>query len=60
MTVVKQTTGYFVVGQNGEPIDGPFESNAQAWRRIDRLLDEPTSPKEKAVDWMWSQWKASA
>lgn len=56
LTVVRHRDGFFVVGKDGVPLDGPFSTNSEAWRRVDRLVDEPTSPREKAADWMWDQW----
>tara|TARA_Y100000592_G_scaffold75881_1_gene118694 strand:+ start:269 stop:457 length:189 start_codon:yes stop_codon:yes gene_type:complete len=42
-----------------KPIDGPFKTNACAWRRIDKILNEPYNRKEAAHDWSVSQYLKS-
>lgn len=43
------TTG--LVG-TGSILAGPFETQAEAWRWIDRHSGEPISPAEKKSDWI--------
>lgn len=47
----------FVVIEGHSPNDsrmvaGPFPTNAEAWRALDRLEGEPISPAEKRADWI--------
>lgn len=50
MTVIETEDGFVVV--DGSCVTaGPFETNAQAWRVVDRLEGEPVSSAEKRADW---------
>ncbi|AZO23847.1 hypothetical protein EJ070_26305 [Mesorhizobium sp. M1E.F.Ca.ET.045.02.1.1] len=51
MTVIK-TEGGFAVVAAGEMLAGPFPTNAEAWRVLDRLEGQPISPAEKRADWI--------
>ena len=46
---------YYVEDETGSKVAGPFESNAAAWRYIDRLNNEPISIAEKKSDWSWNR-----
>jgi len=46
---------YYVEDESGTKIAGPFESNAAAWRYIDRISNEPVSIAEKKSDWAWNR-----
>lgn len=51
MTVVETEDGFVVV--DGSCVAaGPFETNAQAWRVVDRLEGSPVSAAEKRADWI--------
>jgi len=39
----------------GDVIAGPFATNAEAWRWVDRSEGEAVSPQERKVDWLWRQ-----
>ncbi|MBZ9888959.1 hypothetical protein LB559_13500 [Mesorhizobium sp. BR1-1-3] len=51
MTVIEGSGG-FVVVDGGETLAGPFPTNAEAWRAVDRLEGSPISPAEKRADWI--------
>lgn len=51
MTVIEGGGG-FVVVDGGETLAGPFPTNAEAWRALDRMEGEPISPAEKRADWI--------
>lgn len=44
---VKQYGGRYFVCQNGVIIGGPFDSNADAWKRLDELDEVATSDENK-------------
>ena len=46
---------YYVEDETGAKVAGPFESNAAAWRYIDRINNEPISIAEKKSDWSWNR-----
>lgn len=51
MTVIETEDGFVVV--DGSCVAaGPFETNAQAWRVVDRLEGSPVSAAEKRADWI--------
>jgi hypothetical protein len=43
---------WWVRHEEGEYIDGPFATNAEAWRCLDRQEGEPISSAEKVTDWL--------
>jgi hypothetical protein len=52
MTVEQRSDGWVVIA--GEQVlAGPFATNAQAWRWIDRHDGEPISSREKVSQWMY-------
>ena len=55
-SVATTDTGKFVVRENGVEIAGPFETNAEAWRWLDRRDGEPISRQEKVSEWLNEQW----
>lgn len=48
--------GWIVQCARGAMLAGPFASNGEAWRALDRLERKPVSPAEDKVDWMWSMF----
>ena len=51
MTASRQADGrYVVLGDDGATIAGPFDTNSEAWRWIDRQEDEPVSKSEAKTD----------
>ena len=50
MTVREISGGWYVV-EGDDVVAGPFETNAEAWRRLDRCLNEPHNAKEYRHDW---------
>ena len=34
---------------------GPFATNAEAWRWIDRQMGQPISPREKVAQWLFDK-----
>lgn len=56
MTVIPLPNGGFAVAdETGKPIAWPFESNADAWRWIDRHDGEPISRSEKTAEWVFQK-----
>lgn len=49
--IVKLGDGRWAVIYCGEIVAGPFDSNAQAWRALDRMTGDPISRSEKVADW---------
>lgn len=47
-----QNGGYAVAGADHLPLIYPFDTQADAWRWIDRHECEPISPAEKKSDWI--------
>jgi hypothetical protein len=52
MTVEQRDDGWFVV-EDARVIGGPFVTNAQAWRWIDRNAGLPVSRSESVADWFF-------
>ena len=44
--------GYAVAGADHVPLIYPFDTQAEAWRWIDRHEGDPISPAEKKSDWI--------
>jgi hypothetical protein len=51
MTVEKRGEQWWIVLPTGEPI-GPFSTNADAWRYIDRQEGSPISKGEDTAEWI--------
>lgn len=50
--VIQQQDGrYAVEARDGSRLAGPFPTNAEAWRALDRLNHEPINPAEKRTDY---------
>lgn len=50
MSKVEQRDGkWFAI--DGERTEGPFDTNSQAWRAMDRLAMEPVNREENTTDW---------
>jgi hypothetical protein len=50
---VEQSGNEWVVTDSHRLVAGPFESNALAWRWIDRRTGDFVSPREKRSQWEW-------
>lgn len=55
MTIVRTDDGWVVQAADLRVIAGPFATNAEAWRALDRIERQPASPQEEKTDWLWSQ-----
>jgi hypothetical protein len=53
--VIEADGVHHVADDDGKVIAGPFESNAAAWRWIDRRSGEPISRKEATSSWFMSK-----
>jgi hypothetical protein len=53
-SIVRIDDGWVVQCGQGAVLAGPFATNAEAWRVLDRLERKPVSPAEDKVDWLWS------
>lgn len=54
--IVTQTPeGWTVNLPHGGVLAGPFATNAEAWRALDRIERQPASPQEEKTDWLWRQ-----
>ncbi len=47
--------GSWYVLLRGERVAGPFQSNSEAWRWIDRQEGQPVSAAEKRAEWVFEQ-----
>ncbi|WP_434723063.1 hypothetical protein [Mesorhizobium sp. RIZ17] len=52
MKTVIEGEGGFVVVADAQTVAGPYPTNADAWRALDRLEGDPISPAEKRADWI--------
>jgi hypothetical protein len=52
---VEQRGNAWVVTDGHDLVAGPFETNALAWRWIDRQTGDFVSPREKRSQWEWEQ-----
>jgi hypothetical protein len=52
MTVVPTDAGWAVLDDDGGIVQTGFETNATAWRWLDRLNCEPISRSEVVADWV--------
>ena len=55
MTIVRTDAGWVVQAGDLRVLAGPFATNSEAWRALDRIERLPTSPQEDKTDWLWSQ-----
>ena len=55
MTVVSFSGAWFVVGADGRVLAGPFKTNAEAWRALDRINGQPVSRSEKTSEYLWNK-----
>lgn len=51
----KQIGPDWVVMDGEKRLAGPFQTNAEAWRWIDRQFGSPISPSEKKTEWIASK-----
>ena len=54
-TVIEADGGWHVADGNGVAIAGPFKTNADAWRWIDRQSGEAVSRSESVSSWIMSR-----
>lgn len=54
MSVVKSKDGKWFVHWYDKAI-GPFASNSEAWRTLDRLTGQTVSKSEETSEWLWDQ-----
>lgn len=53
VTVFQGTDGkWYIHDDDGTITNGPFPTNAEAWRFIDRITGQPTTKREDTVDWI--------
>lgn len=50
----KEVNGEWFVMAGQNQLAGPFKSNGEAWRWIDRQNGEPVSQSEKVTEWLLS------
>jgi hypothetical protein len=55
MTVISDPTGRWVVIDRNIIIAGPFDTNAQAWRWLDRHTGSPICRSESVAEWLFEQ-----
>lgn len=55
MTIVQTDAGWVVQAPDLRIVAGPFTTNAEAWRALDRIERQPASPQEEKTDWLWRQ-----
>jgi len=55
LTVAQIDQGWIVQCARGAMLTGPFATNGEAWRALDRLERQPISPQEKLVDFLWER-----
>jgi hypothetical protein len=56
MTAIESNGKWFVVDAlPGSILAGPFKTNADAWRWIDRHEGEPISRREHVAQWLWNK-----
>jgi len=55
MIVSKHPDGGYCVMNGASIVAGPFDTNAQAWRALDRISGEPISRSEKVSMWINEQ-----
>ena len=51
----KQIGAEWFVTRGAYQLAGPFPTNAEAWRWIDRQSGSPISPSEKKTEWIASE-----
>lgn len=56
LCVIQTGDGHVVLDPDGVTRAGPFATNDEAWRALDRLVGEPISPAEKRTDWMVARY----
>lgn len=47
-----ENQAWAVVWSDGSIAAGPFQTNAEAWRALDRFDGEPTNPAESRSEWI--------
>lgn len=56
MTVTRNADGQWQVVFRGAVLAGPFSTDADAWRWIDRHEGQPVSASEKRGEWSWNEF----
>lgn len=54
MTPARIENDWYVLHE-GNRVAGPFQTNGEAWRWIDRQQGEPLNPAQKRSDWIASK-----
>lgn len=55
MKTIRTSNGEWAVVSNDMVVAGPFDTNAEAWRWIDRQEGSPISRGEAVSDWIWAK-----
>lgn len=55
MIVNKHPDGGYCVMNGASIVAGPFNTNSDAWRALDRLEGDPINPAEKKSEWIASK-----
>ncbi|MBV2144423.1 hypothetical protein KUG47_13055 [Falsochrobactrum sp. TDYN1] len=55
MIVCKQPDGKYLVMNGGNVVAGPFDTNSEAWRALDRLSGQSVSKAEDTSEWVWNK-----
>lgn len=53
MTVSRLPSGKWAVLDSTGAVISEHETNAQAWRALDRMQNEPINKREDTADWVW-------
>jgi hypothetical protein len=54
-TILQGTDGWYIEYDDGITLAGPYDTNAEAWRALDRLNGEPINRREQVSDWIASK-----
>jgi len=55
MIICKQPDGKYLVMSVGNVLAGPFDTNSEAWRQLDRLTGQSVSKAEDTAEWVWNK-----
>jgi hypothetical protein len=55
VTVTQRTDGKWIVTDAAGTTTSEHDTNAHAWRAVDRAANEPNSKREDTADWAWRQ-----
>ncbi len=54
MKVSRSEKGKFYVLSGQEIMAGPFDTNSEAWRQLDRMTGAAVSKAEDTAEWVWN------